>query len=52
MPTDQPDTPDRLDLEARVRELVDDIETGGDGDAATAPPEPGASRADASRTAD
>ncbi len=52
MPTDQPDTPDRLDLEARVRELVDDIETGGDGDAATAPPEPGASRADASRMAD
>jgi GTP cyclohydrolase IA len=52
MPTDQPDTPDRLDLEARVRELVDDIETGGDGDTAAAPPERGASRADASRTAD
>jgi GTP cyclohydrolase I len=52
MPTDQSDTPDRLALEARVRELVDDIETGGDGDAAAAPPEPGASRARASRTAD
>ena len=36
MPPDQPDATDRGDLEARMRQLVDEIEAGEDGEATTA----------------
>jgi GTP cyclohydrolase I len=52
MPPDQPDATDRGDLEARMRQLVDEIEAGEDGEATTAAAESAAGGARAARTTD
>jgi GTP cyclohydrolase I len=52
MPPDQPDATDRGDLEARMRQLVDEIEAGEDGEATTAAVAAAAGGARAARTTD
>jgi GTP cyclohydrolase I len=52
MPPDQPDATDRGDLEARMRQLVDEIEAGEDGEATTAAAESAAGGARTARTTD